>query len=317
MPWSRRFGRSSPGEGRVSEPPCPQGGLLPKSVGRSIRARRPGWGQPGSEGGNRSLTVTALKGEPLPYGHGSDRLLECRRRTTAQRERQQEQAEQGVGEEAELERAGQSAGEGLIGDGEHPQNQQRDLDYATFHEHPFSLWTAWHRFPTCGRDRLETGPTGSAGPFSRSAKRVTPTVHVRADVLEMIVGHARRAYPMECCGLLLGCRVDDRCEIKRIIESANIADGDRRVSYQIDWGVLLAATKASRSAEGRIIGFYHSHPSGPSEPSRTDERDAWLDHSYLIVACPRDSAPEVTSWRWTGDPPRRVRERVEVVQAQR
>ena len=141
---------------------------------------------------------------------------------------------------------------------------------------------------------------------------MTPTIHVPADVLQMIVAHARRAYPMECCGLLIGRRVDDRCEITRIIESANIAEGNRCVSYQVDWGVLLEATKASRSAAEGIIGFYHSHPEGPCEPSQTDQRDAWLDHSYLIVARPRESSPEVTCWRWTGDPPLRVRERIEL-----
>ena len=163
--------------------------------------------------------------------------------------------------------------------------------------------TVWHRIPICGPD--------APRPL-RAAKHMTPTVHVRADVLGMIVAHARRAYPMECCGLLLGHRVDERCEIKRIMESPNIAEGDRRVSYQVDWGVLLEATKASRSAAEGIIGFYHSHPEGPGEPSQTDQRDAWLDHSYLIVAYPRNAHPEATCWRWTGDPPRRVRELVEV-----
>ena len=43
-----------------------------------------------------------------------------------------------------------------------------------------------------------------------------------------------------------------------------------------------------------------------------DERDAWLDHSYLIVARPHDSSPEVTCWRWTGDPSRRIQERIKM-----
>ncbi len=131
----------------------------------------------------------------------------------------------------------------------------------------------------------------------------------------MIVAHARRAYPNECCGLMLGSRGADRSEVAGIIESPNIAEGDRCISYQVDWGLLLSASKASRAAEEEIIGFYHSHPNGPPVPSRTDEGDAWLDHSYLIVARPHDSSPEVTCWRWTGDPTRRVQERIEVVGA--
>ena len=58
-----------------------------------------------------------------------------------------------------------------------------------------------------------------------------------------------------------------------------------------------------------VVGFYHSHPIGPDEPSETDAADAtWDGYSYVIVSL-NGSHPFVGSWRWTGDGvrPRSVR----------
>ncbi|MDY6764496.1 MAG: M67 family metallopeptidase, partial [Halobacteria archaeon] len=51
-----------------------------------------------------------------------------------------------------------------------------------------------------------------------------------------------------------------------------------------------------------IVGFYHSHPKGPNNPSQTDaERATWPDHSYVIVSLRDDNNPFVGSWVWTGE----------------
>ncbi|MGM0606722.1 MAG: Mov34/MPN/PAD-1 family protein, partial [Halobacteriota archaeon] len=50
-----------------------------------------------------------------------------------------------------------------------------------------------------------------------------------------------------------------------------------------------------------VVGFYHSHPGGPSGPSETDARlAAWPGHSYVIVSLAGGTA-EFGSWRWRGD----------------
>jgi len=49
-----------------------------------------------------------------------------------------------------------------------------------------------------------------------------------------------------------------------------------------------------------VVGFYHSHPTGPTHPSETDAaRATWPGHSYVI--CALDGYPFVGSWRWRGD----------------
>jgi proteasome lid subunit RPN8/RPN11 len=52
--------------------------------------------------------------------------------------------------------------------------------------------------------------------------------------------------------------------------------------------------EARREARGRnleVVGFYHSHPHSPPEPSATDVTEAsYPDHLYLIVSPVTDPA---------------------------
>lgn len=109
--------------------------------------------------------------------------------------------------------------------------------------------------------------------------------------------HARREYPCECCGILIGRHEDDETRVERAVEAENIAENDRRKSYQIDWRTLLATTRSVRATREQIVGFYHSHPDGSSRPSRSDRQEAWLDHTYLILSMRDGLCAAVTAWR--------------------
>lgn len=120
-------------------------------------------------------------------------------------------------------------------------------------------------------------------------------------VVSALMGHARREYPRECCGILIGRHVGDEARVERAVEAENIAANDRRKSYQIDWRTLLATTRSVRATRERIVGFYHSHPDGSSRPSRRDRQEAWLDHSYVILTMRDGLCAAVTGWRVHSD----------------
>ena len=109
--------------------------------------------------------------------------------------------------------------------------------------------------------------------------------------------HARREYPCECCGILIGRHEDDETRGERAVEAENIAENDRRKSYQIDWRTLLATTRSVLATREQIVGFYHSHPDGSSRPSRSDRQEAWLDHTYVILSMRDALCASVTGWR--------------------
>src|SRR6202049_5364545 len=64
---------------------------------------------------------------------------------------------------------------------------------------------------------------------------------------------------------------------------------------------MLAAHKEARAAGLSVVGYYHSHPDHPAEPSEFDREHAWPGLSYLIVAVRRGQVDRARLWRWRED----------------
>ncbi len=104
-------------------------------------------------------------------------------------------------------------------------------------------------------------------------------MEVANDALQTILAEAARAAPEEACGLLLGAD-------GRIIEArpaANVAP-DRARHFEIDPAALIDAHRSERGGGAQLIGYYHSHPSGPAEPSATDRECAAGDGKIWAIA---------------------------------
>ena len=103
--------------------------------------------------------------------------------------------------------------------------------------------------------------------------------------LRAVVGHAREAAPEECCGLLLGLGQ----EIVEAVRGRNIADHPA-TRFLIDPADHFAALRAARARGLEVVGFYHSHPASPAEPSARDVAEfTYPGHLYAIVSL--QSAP--------------------------
>lgn len=102
-----------------------------------------------------------------------------------------------------------------------------------------------------------------------------------------IVAHAAGRMD-EVCGLLLG----EGGRVDRIEPCGNVAaDPSRR--FEIDPACLIALHRAARAGGPRIIGHYHSHPSGDPRPSPRDAADAVPDGSLWVVV----AGDVMTAWR--------------------
>ncbi len=108
---------------------------------------------------------------------------------------------------------------------------------------------------------------------------------------------AVRAYPYECCGILIGVHHEAGVMVRRVAAAENIAVGDRRRQYQIDWETLFESVRRTRDSREAIVGFYHSHPDGACQPSSLDHRNAWIDYAYLIVGVSRVAVTGMACWR--------------------
>lgn len=137
-------------------------------------------------------------------------------------------------------------------------------------------------------------------------------------VRDELIEDAREGAPAEVCGILAGesgeyggeSAPDERF-VEKVYSVENTAI-NQYTRYEIDPREQLAVMEQIEESGREIVGFYHSHPAGPSEPSETDVAEAtWPGKSYVIVF--RDgSGWEVGSWNWTGE--KFVREKVRVVE---
>lgn len=134
---------------------------------------------------------------------------------------------------------------------------------------------------------------------------------IAADLLAICHNHARRCYPEECCGLLLG-KDQQVLEVWQTENSWTEDFGDRLLAnssknnsrlnrFAIDPKDLLAAQKFARTNGLEIIGIYHSHPNHPAIPSESDRAIAWDIYSYVIMSVTANDVLATRSWILNGD----------------
>jgi proteasome lid subunit RPN8/RPN11 len=105
-------------------------------------------------------------------------------------------------------------------------------------------------------------------------------IEVTSGVMATLLAEAERASPEECCGLLMG----DKRRITAAVPTANRAPEPAR-HFEIDPAALIAAHRAERAGGPRLLGYYHSHPSGHPLPSARDcEHAAGDSRAWAIIA---------------------------------
>ncbi len=120
-------------------------------------------------------------------------------------------------------------------------------------------------------------------------------IQIDGSALEAMRDHARREYPLECCGLLWGQG--------KVVEGLFSATNEKasRTEFQIPGPELVGFMKSIRGKSKEFLGVYHSHPEGPARPSRRDADEFhYREVSYWIVSL-RDGRPEVRCYRWAGN----------------
>lgn len=100
---------------------------------------------------------------------------------------------------------------------------------------------------------------------------------------------AAAAHPREACGILLGTGT----RIVAAREAANVHPAPD-THFEIDPQALIDAHRQARAGGAQVLGYFHSHPSGPPEPSATDRASAAGDgRVWAIIA----GADDVRFWR--------------------
>jgi proteasome lid subunit RPN8/RPN11 len=117
-------------------------------------------------------------------------------------------------------------------------------------------------------------------------------VRLAPELLALIVEHARRDAPDECCGLV-GVRDGEAFEV---VETANSEASPLR--FNIEGRELLHAIQRIEDAGGELGAVYHSHTRSAPYPSQTDITFAanWPGVEWIIVGLAGGEEPEVRSY---------------------
>ena len=116
-------------------------------------------------------------------------------------------------------------------------------------------------------------------------------LEISSAALHRIITTAHADPAREVCGLLFG----DDAWIERAEPCANVAADPKR-TFEIDPAAHFAALRAERAGGAKLIGYWHSHPSGDVRPSAADAAMAAADGKvWLIVA-----GSEIGVWRADG-----------------
>lgn len=112
------------------------------------------------------------------------------------------------------------------------------------------------------------------------------TVRISSELHQQLLEAAAASPDAEICGLLIG---ENR--IERIVPTRNVAAAPGR-HFEIDPETLFAAIRAERAGGNKLLGYYHSHPSGPAKPSAADTAQAIADGRYWLII----GGGQVTAW---------------------
>ena len=120
-----------------------------------------------------------------------------------------------------------------------------------------------------------------------------------ADQVAAIHAHARETFPEECCGFLIGPEAEDKV-VARVRRATNVVTENRERRYVIDPREILAVEKELRATGEAILGYYHSHPNHPAEPSEFDRSHAWPWYSYVILSIVDRVPKDLRAWSLEG-----------------
>ena len=111
---------------------------------------------------------------------------------------------------------------------------------------------------------------------------------IRRQAVEAIRAHGADGFPYEICGLLIGR--SDAMVVTEARPVQNVETQNPHVRYLIDDKEDMRIRKSLYKTDLDVLGYYHSHPNHPAEPSIFDTERSWESYIYVIVSV-RDGDP--------------------------
>ena len=111
---------------------------------------------------------------------------------------------------------------------------------------------------------------------------------------------AKKAYPCECCGILVGTRTNGEIEFIEAREATNQTQGNaQNTHFLIDPLDLYQVEKELEGSGQEIVGFYHSHPDCKAILSNEDRKYMVPGLVYTILSVTENGVVDIKSYTKT------------------
>jgi proteasome lid subunit RPN8/RPN11 len=121
-------------------------------------------------------------------------------------------------------------------------------------------------------------------------------IEIEAKPWQMMINHAQRTYPNECCGAMLGHIQGDRKLVKEAVALENAYQGGQRERYELKPEDLLAADREARARGLDLIGIFHSHPDADAYFSQTDLKNSCPWYSFVVLSITKGTFDHANSF---------------------
>ncbi len=109
-------------------------------------------------------------------------------------------------------------------------------------------------------------------------------IEIEKQAWDVMVAHAEKLFPNECCGAMLGTVDGDRKTVKFAAPLDNAYDGAQGARYEVRPEDLLAAEREARQRSMDLIGIFHSHPDCDAYFSETDLKNSCPWYSFVVLS---------------------------------
>ena len=109
-------------------------------------------------------------------------------------------------------------------------------------------------------------------------------IEIETNPWGIMVAHAEKMYPNECCGAMLGLNRGEGKTVSVAVPLVNSFEGEQAERYQLSPEDLLAADKAARERGLDLIGIFHSHPDCDAYFSDTDLKNSCPWYSFVVLS---------------------------------
>lgn len=109
-------------------------------------------------------------------------------------------------------------------------------------------------------------------------------IEIESEPWQIMVRHAERVYPNECCGAMLGRTQNGTKLVTEAIALENAWAGEQGDRYELRPEDLLQADREARSRGLDLIGIFHSHPDCDAYFSETDLKNSCPWYSFVVLS---------------------------------